>query len=69
LDRLCRLAEECADVSSIAVEQGAAPNEAERLHSKLAAIFPGKDIHSSVFGGAVAVHTGPRVVGVCMLGG
>ena len=69
LDRLCRLAEECADVSSIAVEQGAAPNEADRLHSKLAAIFPGKDIHSSVFGSAVAVHTGPRVVGVCMMGG
>ena len=69
LDRLCMLAEESAGVSGIAVEQGAAPNEADRLRTKLAAIFPGKDIYSSVFGSAVAVHTGPRVVGVCVLGG
>jgi fatty acid-binding protein DegV len=63
------LAEESAGVSGIAVEQGAAPNEADKLRTKLAAIFPGKDIYSSVFGSAVAVHTGPRVVGVCVLGG
>jgi DegV family protein with EDD domain len=68
LERLCSLAGEAANVSSLAIEQGAAPNEAERLRSKLAALFPGKDIYFSAVGSAVAVHTGPRVVGVCLLG-
>jgi DegV family protein with EDD domain len=69
LERLCSLAEEGGDVSSLAVEQGAAPSEAERLQAKLAALYPGKPVYASVFGSAVAVHTGPRVVGVCLLGG
>jgi len=69
LERLCDLAGESADVSSLAVEQGAAPNEADRLHSRLTALFPGKPIYASMVGSAVAVHTGPRVVGVCTLGG
>lgn len=68
LERLCNLAKDLGDVSSLAIEQGAAPNEADRLHSRLAVLFPGKDIYSSVIGSAVAVHTGPRVVGVCLLG-
>lgn len=67
MDRLSRLAMEEGEVSSLAVEQGAAPTEAERLHSRLSALFPEKDIYSAVFGCAVAVHTGPRVVGVCVL--
>ncbi len=69
LERLCDLVSESANVSSLAVEQGAAPNEADRLHSRLTALYPGKPIYASMVGSAVAVHTGPRVVGVCVLGG
>ena len=69
LERLCNLVGEAANVSSLAVEQGAAPNEAARLYSRLTALFPGKPIYASMVGSAVAVHTGPRVVGICMLGG
>lgn len=69
LDRLCRLAGECGHVSSLAVEQGAAPEEAGRLHASLQSLFPGTDIYSSAIGCAVAAHTGPRVVGVCLYGG
>lgn len=69
LERLCRLASDCGQVSSLAVEQGAAPDEADRLHSRLQDLFPGKDIYFSAFGCAVAVHTGPRAVGVCLYGG
>jgi len=69
LERMCNLVGEAASVSSLAVEQGAAPSEADRLHSRLTALFPGKPIYVSMVGSAVAVHTGPRVVGVCMLGG
>ncbi|MDM7999765.1 MAG: DegV family protein [Dehalococcoidia bacterium] len=67
LDRLCSLAADAPNVSSVAIEQGAAAGEADRLHSRLAALLPGKDIYSSAVGSAVAVHTGPRVVGVCLL--
>lgn len=67
LERLCSLAAEVGNVSSLAIEQGAAPDEASRLRSKLTALFPGKDIYSSAVGSAAAVHTGPRVVGVCLL--
>jgi DegV family protein with EDD domain len=69
LERLCNLAGESADVSSLAVEQGAAPDEADRLYSRLTTLFPGRHIYKSLVGSAVAVHTGPRVVGVCTLGG
>ncbi len=69
LERLCDLAKRFSDVSGLAVEQGAAPNEADRLSLRLADLFPGKHIYVSMFGSAVGVHTGPRVVGVCMLGG
>ena len=69
LERLCNLVGEAASVSSLAVEQGAAASEADRLYSRLTALFPGKPIYVSMVGSAVAVHTGPRVVGVCMLGG
>jgi DegV family protein with EDD domain len=69
LERLCRLAGEVKDVSVLAVEQGAAPNEADRLHSRLTTLFPDRHIYVSMVGSAVGVHTGPRVVGICMLGG
>lgn len=69
LERLCGLAKNSADVEALAVEQGAAPDEADRLSGWLAAMFPGIPIYASMVGSAVGVHTGPRVVGICMLGG
>lgn len=68
MDRLCELAGRCGEVSSLAVEQSAADSEAGWLQSRLATRFPGRNIYCSAVSSAIAVHTGPRVVAVSVLG-
>lgn len=67
IERLYNFAKRFANITSLAVEHGAAPEEAETLVLRLRASSPKEPIYVSTVGCAVGAHTGPHVIGVSIL--
>ncbi len=68
LDRLVEWAEAEGEVTDVAVVHGAAPDDAEKLRSRLAERFPKAALWTGRVGPVLGAHVGPTVIGVMTLG-
>ena len=67
LDRICELALELQPFDEVAVLNSAAAEEADRVASCLAGVFPPVLIHRSSFGPVLGTYVGPGAVGIAVL--
>ena len=67
IDRLVEVALSHQDVEQVFVASGDADAEAERLARRLEADFPGVPVVMTTIGPTVGVHSGPGVIGICLV--
>lgn len=67
MERLYGFARKFDNATSLAVEHGAAVEEAETLAERLVTCFAKERMYRSTISSAVGVHTGPNVVGLSVL--
>jgi len=68
IDYLCNFAMSYSHIEEMAVEDTAAPDEAEALVERLSSKFPKERIYRSKMTPAIGTHTGPRLLLVAVQG-